>query len=221
MVSGFKLDDYKKENPVSNKQDLSDSRRHPSWVYKTNNPVIIRLCDAIFSEFERLKKEITDGTNLQIKQRKIVKSQITKLVGIDKTNLSTKRSNDYSKVVKYMEDYNEELQQYWKKIHHSKRISGKKKTKDELLIENRKLKTDLKNLEQEKYHEYLHAYIDSNVLDSQKKLAKLNSNLKIRNQELLDENDILKIELRKARTQLSTLNKNTKNKDLRIPYVVK
>jgi hypothetical protein len=190
------LNSLKKENKKNDKDP-----KYPDWVL-AGPPVTKKLytaIDALFIELQQ-KIELGDTDNIDMHNGPIVKAHIAKRAEISATNIRIDRQVD---LFEYIKDQNAKLTKLLKK-NKSKESTGKRKNYKELKTENKEYKTEIKRLEQEKYHDFFTQIIASQLMKKQKDLA-------LQNQKLLEETTNHEETIRNLRRQISQYMKQFNN----------
>ena len=174
-MNKFNLSNYKK---TGNKEE------YPEWVL-SGSEVLKKFYDAL----NELKNEIverieSDPSSIKsVRERTIVKTYVADKAGEDKTYI--RRSRFPKDFFDLIEEYDEQLTNLWN-VKSIGLKGGKSKTKHDYIEENEKLNDQNQKLEQENFHDYFNAAMESEVLEEQRTLAKANKQLKINYEEAQD-----------------------------------
>lgn len=183
----FNLDDYKKK-PIRNVAD-----EIPEWV--SNGPDSNRtLYSVVVKSYVKVNNLIESGAEPGIKDRKIVLSRIAKEAGVDKSLVSSRRKPE---LVDFINVLNAKLELAWHKSKKRKNVSGSKINKDSLIVENKRLKSEIKHLKQANMKAYFEAAIEHELLESSRQTYKELATYKSLYSDSLDIIENLRGELRK------------------------
>ena len=167
-MNKFNLSNYKKTNI---------QEEYPDWVL-SGPDVLKKFYDALNELKDEIVERIeSDPSSIEsVRERTIVKTYVADKAGEDKTYIRKSRfPKDFFDLIK---EYDDQLTNLW----NEKSIGlkgGKSKTKNDYIEENEKLKVQKQKLEQENFHDYFNAVMESEVLEEQRTLAKANKQLKI------------------------------------------
>ena len=201
MSKGFSLDDFKK---TKNSPELDSSEEKlPYWV-DPEKPKIISLYNGVLIEFKRVKKLIESGINISPKQRKIVNLEVCKHADVVKSYLRADRQ-DTKRILEFIVEKNELLQELWSKKNSLKRSSGSKLLRSELEIQNKLLKQENAKLLEWNAKEYFQQWVDSFLINDSKRMVAKIEDLQSQVDQLNEENIKLKAEIQKLRRERNNL----------------
>jgi hypothetical protein len=172
----------------------------PEWATSTTKKILyINVCAA----FDRINNEIEAGTNLGIKDRKIVARLVAKESGVHDSLLNKRRQPEIHELITQK---NNELEDLWNSHLATKYSSGKKRTKQVIQGELRSHAAEIDRLTNLRLAEALTKAIESQMVDSSRTLIATIEHLKAENAELALRNGELSKQLRAMMKTLNTIN---------------
>jgi len=141
----------------------------PDWV-KSGNKMTRKLYYATIELVEELKIQIKNGASkdLKVTDRTLINAHIAKKADVSDTNIRKDRQED---LFKFIKEQNDILLDMWK-LGGRHSTDGRRMSKPELEIAKKSLQSEVKNLENKKYHEFFRELINSHVIVEQRSLAK-------------------------------------------------
>ena len=141
----------------------------PDWV-KSGNKMTRKLYYATIELVEELKIQIKNGASkdLKVTDRTLINAHIAKKADVSDTNIRKDRQED---LFKFIKEQNDILLDMWK-LGGRHSTDGRRMSKPELEIAKKSLQSEVKNLENKKYHEFFRELINSQVIVEQRSLAK-------------------------------------------------
>lgn len=169
----------------------------PKWVTSTTKRI---LYQEVHKAFDRIKTLIETGTNLGVKDRRIIARNIAKESGVHDSLLNKRRQPEIHDLIT---SKNTELEELWESLSATKYSAGKKPTKEAIKKEFRAQKSEIDRLTNLRLAEALTAAISNQMIDSHRTLIATIEHLKSENAELQSRNEELSKQLRQM---MKTLN---------------
>ena len=193
MSWGFSIEKYKKSE---NHQNTETGM--PNWV-DTSKPKIVALVQAIDDEFRRIQQLIAGSTSkITISERQVKSIAVCKIAKVAPSYIRTDRK-DTRLVHEYLADKNSILNELWSKSKNLHNNSGRKLLKSDLIEKNKKLKNQLREMQEGKDRAYFEQWVEQNIISDQKRLHALITDLKAKILELEKEKAALKLDLDEVR----------------------
>ncbi|VVP14233.1 hypothetical protein PS850_03528 [Pseudomonas fluorescens] len=185
----FSLDNY---------STATKPAEEPGWVTSETKR---NLYQAVCKAYEHIKSEIEAGTNLSLKERKIVARSIAKESNVHDSLLNKRRQPEIHELIS---QHNISLENLWDSCAARRYKTGRKLTKHQILNESRTQAQEIDRLSNLKIAEALSVAIENQMVDSHKTLIVTIEYLKAENADLKLRNDELSKQLRQMMKMLNT-----------------
>jgi hypothetical protein len=173
----------------------------PSWAKLSSTKL---LYENVVKNFNKIYQAIQAGENLSIKDRKIVLRRIAIQSNFDPSSLSKRRQ---PQLFDFINKHNLLLQELWDASLSRKYRSGRKKKKEEVINDNRKMAIELKRVTSLEISHALTEMIKSELTEAHQKLVANIEELKFENDVLREQNSALNTQLRQLLKLLNKLDK--------------
>lgn len=132
----------------------------PVWAISDTTK---KLYIALINTYKKIKAELENGTKLNLTDRKLVARRIALECNLSPSILTPRRQPD---ILNLLRELNESLALVHKSIIAKKWESGRKLTKDELIIENRRLRKENEKLRNLALGSYATALLENSLSDA-------------------------------------------------------
>lgn len=132
----------------------------PEWA---KNETVKRLYAESLNLYEKIKADIEEGNKLPLKSRKIVVRRLALLCDVDHSLITARR---YPELVRFIEEKNSELDACWASVQAGVHRSGRKRTKNELMVDYEQMKKEVDRLSNLKIAEALEFVIAKDLVSS-------------------------------------------------------
>lgn len=132
----------------------------PTWATSDTTK---KLYTALINTYKAIKVNLENGTKLNLTDRKLVARRIALECNLSPSILTTRRQPD---ILNLIQQLNESLALVHKSATAKKWESGRKLTKEELIIENRRLRKENEKLKNLALGSYATALLESSLSDT-------------------------------------------------------
>ena len=203
-MSKFQLDNF-----ISKTENIEKSDPFPDFIESELKDNLIgwlsratdkqsKSLNVVLEIYHEITSKIENKIDLKINERKIILSRVAEIAGVDKSNLTERRTPELCDLV---HELNIELQRLWKLT--SRKSKTTQLTKKELAQELTRVKRELANEKDKNIGKILTDLLNNSIYSEKKTLADKNAQL---------ENEV--IELQKQNAQLKVLLKSHNLKNL-------
>lgn len=197
-MSKFQLDNF-----ISKTGNVEKSDTFPDFIESELKDNLIgwlsratdkqsKSLNVVLETYHEIISKIEKKIDLKINERKIILSRVAEIAGVDKSNLTERRTPELCALV---HELNIEIQRLWKLT--SRKSKTTQLTKKELAQELTRVKRELANERDKNIGKILTAFLNNSIYSEKKTLADKNAQL---------ENEV--IELQKQNAQLKVLLKS-------------
>ncbi|WP_375276549.1 hypothetical protein [Alteromonas australica] len=197
-MSKFQLDNF-----ISKTENIEKSDPFPDFIESELKDNLIgwlsratdkqsKSLNVVLEIYHEITSKIENKIDLKINERKIILSRVAEIAGVDKSNLTERRTPELCALV---HELNIELQRLWKLT--SRKSKTTQLTKKELAQELTRVKRELANEKDKNIGKILTDLLNNSIYSEKKTLADKNAQL---------ENEV--IELQKQNAQLKVLLKS-------------
>lgn len=197
-MSKFQLDNF-----ISKTENIEKSDPFPDFIDSELKDNLIgwlsratdkqsKSLNVVLETYHEITSKIEKKIDLKINERKIILSRVAEIAGVDKSNLTDRRTPELCALV---HELNIELQRLWKLT--SRKSKTTQLTKKELAQELTRVKRELDNERDKNIGKILTDLLNNSIYSEKKTLADKNAQL---------ENEV--IELQKQNAQLKVLLKS-------------
>lgn len=197
-MSKFQLDNF-----ISKTGNVEKSDTFPDFIESELKDNLIgwlsratdkqsKSLNVVLETYHEIISKIEKKIDLKINERKIILSRVAEIAGVDKSNLTERRTPELCALV---HELNIEIQRLWKLT--SRKSKTTQLTKKELAQELTRVKRELANERDKNIGKILTALLNNSIYSEKKTLADKNAQL---------ENEV--IELQKQNAQLKVLLKS-------------
>lgn len=197
-MSKFQLDNF-----ISKTENIEKSDPFPDFIESELKDNLIgwlsratdkqsKSLNVVLEIYHEITSKIEKKTDLKINERKIILSRVAEIAGVNKSNLTERRTPELCDLVR---ELNIELQRLWKLK--SRKSKTTQLTKKELAQELTRVKRELANERDKNIGKILTDLLNNSIYSEKKTLADKNAQL---------ENEV--IELQKQNAQLKVLLKS-------------
>lgn len=183
---------------LGNYSNAAKPTEEPEWVTSETKRT---LYQAVCKAYEHIKSEIEAGTNLKLKQRKIVARDIAKAGNVHDSLLNKRRQPEIHELIS---QHNVALEKLWDSCTARRYATGRKLTKLQIQNESRTQAQEIERLSNLKLADALSAAIENQMVDSHKTLIVTIEHLKAENADLQFRNSELSKQLRQIMKMLNT-----------------
>lgn len=160
------------------------------------------LFEIAHKEFKEISEKIKKGEIRNIKDCKLVKARIATKANVDRSTITLRRQPE---LYSWIETKNRELEQLCSQYKPLKRYQQKDKSKDEMLDEISSLKSKLTERLNQERRDIVEKFFESNLLEDRNSLHRMNSRLRVENEELQDKVTRLQSSLYEKESYIASL----------------
>ena len=196
-MSKFQLDNF-----ISKTENIEKSDPFPDFIDRELKDNLIgwlsratdkqsKSLNVVLEIYHEITSKIENKIDLKINERKIILSRVAEIAGVDKSNLTERRTPELCALV---HELNIELQRLWKLT--SRKSKTTQLTKKELAQELTRVKRELDNERDKNIGKILTDLLNNSIYSEKKTLADKNAQLEDEVIELQKQNAQLKVLLK-------------------------